>query len=343
MTRIWWASRTGEPEVFRIDVKLEPKLPAIITRANWGDLMTDVHLWQPVIMDICSAIDLDPGTELAPGYPGSCAVFVVDNKAVVKIFPPLFANDFAVELAAYEYLHEDVEAIPSLLASGIYSDRIDWPFLVMQFSPGEPIRTLYAELAPLEKLLIARQVGQVLQTVHQAAVDRQQPFTSWPDFLHQRFSGCLSEIGETMLLPDALLSEIELFLTQMVPELEGEPAVLVNADLTDDHVLLIQEEGRWRLSVIIDWADAEIAPSTYEWIAAWFGFCGMDAAMFQALIAAYSPGQQIDKLFCRKLLAMTFLHRFSSLIIRERWQVDPPQEGLNLQLLGDWLWPGIFH
>ena len=32
--------------MLRIDVAPEPKLPAIITRANWGDLMTDVHLWQ---------------------------------------------------------------------------------------------------------------------------------------------------------------------------------------------------------------------------------------------------------------------------------------------------------
>jgi hypothetical protein len=329
--------------MLRIDVKFEPKLPDIITRENWGDLMTDVHLWQPVIRDICSAIDLDPGTVLSPGYPGSCAVFVVDKKAVIKIFPSLFAGDFAIELAAYECLHGEVEAIPSLLASGIYCDRIEWPFLVLKFSQGEPIRTLHVGLAVAEKRLIANQVGQVLRRVHQTTVERQEPFSPWPDFLHQRFPECLREIGETMLLPEALLSEIELFLTQMMPELEQEPAVLVNADLTDDHVLLIREDGRWRLSVIIDWADAEIAPSTYEWIAAWFGFCRMDAAMFQALIAAYSPEQQFDELFCRKLLAMTFLHRFGSLIICERWQVDPPRERLNLQLLGDWLWPGILH
>ena len=159
-------------------------------------------------------------------------------------------SDFAVELAAYESLHEHVEAIPSLLALGVYSDRIEWQFLVLEFSPGEPIRTLHARLVPAEKLLIANQVGQVLQMVHQTAVHPREPFTPWPEFLHQRFSECLHEIGQTKLLPDALLLEIELFLTQMVPELEREPAVLVNADLTDDHVLLIQEDGGWRLSVI---------------------------------------------------------------------------------------------
>jgi hypothetical protein len=268
---------------------------------------------------------------------------VVGKKSVIKIFPPLFASDFSVELAVYEFLQEHVTAIPSLLASGIYYDRIEWPFLILQFSPGEPIRTLHAQLTPGEKLSIANQVGLVLRTVHQTAVPLQEPFTQWSDFLHQRFPECLREIGETKLFPNALLSEIELFLLQMMPALEREPAVLVNADLTDDHVLLIREGGRWRLSMIIDWADAEFAPSIYEWVAAWYGFCRMDAAMFQALIAAYHPGQRFDKSFSQNLLAMTFIHRFGSLIIRERWQVDPPLGKLTLKSLGHWLWPEIYH
>lgn len=329
--------------MIRIDVTGQPRLPAEINRENWGDLMTDVHLWQPVIEEICSAVGMEMNAGLVAGYPGSCAVFVVAEQAVIKLFPPIFASDFKIERAVYELLDGRLAAIPSLISSGIYSDRVDWPFLVLGYCSGEPIRTIYDQVAPGEKIQIAQQVGMALQTVHQTAVVLTEPFTPWPDFLLHRYHDCLLDLRKESPLPGHLIVEIDSFLAQMVPQLSREHAHLLNADLTDDHVLLSHQEGRWRLQAIIDWADAQIAPAAYEWVAAWFGFCRMNAAMFLALVTTCTPQQQFDEAFRRQLLACTFLHRFGPLIIRERWQADPPRNKLSLKTLGHWLWPGIYE
>ena len=53
------------------------------------------------------------------GYPGSCAVFLIEKQAVIKIFPPLFSADFAIERAAYGLLYGRIETIPALFAAGI--------------------------------------------------------------------------------------------------------------------------------------------------------------------------------------------------------------------------------
>ncbi len=51
--------------------------------------MTDTWLFQPVIRDICSALSLQQSSDPAAGYPGSCAVFVVDEQVVIKLYPPM--------------------------------------------------------------------------------------------------------------------------------------------------------------------------------------------------------------------------------------------------------------
>jgi hygromycin-B 7''-O-kinase len=329
--------------MIRIEAQNGAGLPAFISRENWGELMTDVDLWRSAIKDICAAVGMEMSAGPVAGYPGSCAVFVVGEQAVIKLFPPIFASDFKVERAVYELLDDRVSAVPFLIVEGVYRDRIDWPFLVFQFCSGEPIRAIYDQLAPDEKIQIAQQVGVELQTVYQTAVVLTEPFTPWPDFLLHRYHDCLLELRKESPLPGHLITEIESFLAQMVSELSQERAHLLNADLTDDHVLLSHQDGRWRLQAIIDWADAQIGPAAYEWVAAWFGLCRMDAAMFLALVATCTPRQEFDEAFRLQLLACTFLHRFGPLIIRERWQADPPLDKLSLKTLGQWLWPGIYE
>ncbi len=322
-----------------VEARQRSGLPAEIGRDSWGDLMTDVRLWQPVIKDIWAAVDLQMGDGLAVGYPGSCAVFLVDGQAVIKLYPPLFAKDFHIELAVYRSLQDRLESIPKLLYSGIYRERIEWPFLIFRLCPGEPIRVLHEQLSREGKIQIARQVGEVIRAVHQTDIIDKSPFTPWKRFLQQRYRDCLKELREDTLIPEFLLSDIASFLAMMLPELIEEDVVLLNADLTEDHILVSDNDGAWRLQAIIDWADAEIGAPAYEWIAAWFGMCRQDASMFQALVSACTPQQKFDEIFWRKLLAYTFLHRFGPLIIREQWQLEPPLGELSLTVLQKWLWP----
>jgi hygromycin-B 7''-O-kinase len=329
--------------MIRIEVTGGQLLPEDISRENWAGMMTDIQLFQPAIDNICSALNLRKSAGPAAGHPGSSAVFVIDDLVVIKLYPPIFAADYAIELAAYERLNGQGEEIPVLFAAGTYKDRIDWPFLVFQFCPGVPIRDVYPRLASADRIRLAGQVGEVLKSVYQTAVIPVWPFKPWQGFVMQRGHECPAELRENTPLPPDLVSRIEAFLKEILPDLLHEQTHLLNADLTDDHILITQENGSWDLEAIIDWGDAQIGQPLYEWIAAWFGFCRMDAPMFRALMAAATPRQAFDVPFKRKLLACTFLHRFGPLIIQERWQAAPPPAELTLSSLAAWLWPGIME
>ena len=69
--------------------------------------------------------------------------------------------------------------------------------------------------------------------------------------------------------------------------------VLINADLTDDHLLLLYRFGTWRISALIDWADAEVGSPEYEWVAYWFILCRQNAAMFRETLRVYDPAEII--------------------------------------------------
>jgi hypothetical protein len=92
------------------------------------------------------------------------------------------------------------------------------------------------------------------------------------------------------------------------------PGLLAEGILRDridwPYLVLVQNEGAWRVSALIDWADAEVGAREYEWVALWFGLCGRDPGMFREVLSAYDPQLLLDDRLRRSLIAYTFLHRF---------------------------------
>lgn len=293
-------------------------LPLDVGWHNWEALFTDSLLWQPVVNDIFEALGLAGSPQVKPGYPGTCAVFVVEEQYVLKLFPPMVACDQAREHLVYQLLEGKVRMMPRLLASGTYRERLDWPFLIFSFVPGTAIRDCFEYLSPFHRQALAREVGLLLRQVQATAVPETSLFEPWPEFLARRKAGCLQELRESQLFDLRLLKQIDQFLNRMEPELRTMPAVLLHADLTEDHVFVVQDQNFWRLTAVIDWADAQLGPPQLEWVAAWFGLCRQDPRMFQALVAAASPQQGINAGFWRQMLALTFLHTFGPLIIRHQ-------------------------
>ena len=208
--------------------------------------------------------------------------------------------------------------MPRLLASGVYRERLDWPFLIFSFVPGTAIRDCFEQLAPFDKETVGREVGLLLRQVQATAVPDASLFEAWPDFVARRKVACLQELRESQLFELRLLKQIGQFLNRMEPELRTMPAALLHADLTEDHVFVVHDQNFRRLTAVIDWADAQLGPPQLEWVAAWFGLCRRDPRMFRALVAAASPQQGINARFWRQMLALTFLHTYGPLIIRDQ-------------------------
>jgi hygromycin-B 7''-O-kinase len=318
-------------------------LPADVGWHNWGRFFTDVQVWRPVVERICRQARVSRAERVEAGYPGSCAVFVVDDRVVVKLFPPLFPHDFPREREAYRLLDNRIAALPRILAAGVYPDQIDWPYLIFELRPGEPIREKYEAINQENRLELARNLGQIIRQVHQTPLLNVTRFDTHPDawrrFLADRRQACLGELPQKTSLPESVLSEVGPFFESIDLLPPRFSPVLINADLTEDHLLLIHQAGAWRISALIDWADAEVGSPEYEWVAFWFGLCRQDAAMFREAMRVYDPALVLDHNFRRRMMAYTFIHRFGAGIITHVLSRSGNQPVHTLSELLERLWP----
>jgi hygromycin-B 7''-O-kinase len=318
-------------------------LPDRVSWENWGELFLDLNLWRPVVARICAATAVAHASHIEAGFPGGCAVFVVDRQVVVKLYPPMMEQDFYREREVYGLLDGRLPHLPRLLGDGVYHDQIDWPYLLLEFREGEAIREVFDEITAANRLVIASELGAMLRILHETAVDHTTTFdptpTAWATFLAGRRAACLDEFRRETYLPEAVLAELERFIQEI--DLGVKRPILINADLTEDHLLLIKRDNQWHISALIDWADAEVGAPEYEWIALWFGLCQRDGAMFREIMRVYDPGWRLDDAFLGRVMAYTVLHRFGAGIVEHVLAQDGRPPIHSLADLREQLWGNL--
>lgn len=75
---------------------------------------------------------------------------------------------------------------------------------------------------------------------------------------HQRESDLPDHLMEQ--LPDYLMQTSELVPPHTMP-------VLLHADITSDHLLMLRDRDSWRINALIDWGDALVGDPAYELLA----------------------------------------------------------------------------
>jgi hygromycin-B 7''-O-kinase len=227
---------------------------------------------------------------------------------------------------------------------GLYQDRVDWPYLVMSFLPGRPIRQVRDNLTAENKAAIARELGWYIRRLHNTPLEGAKVIKArtadWFNFLGERRKRCLEELRDKTNLPLAALREIARLLAadNFLPP-GGFRPLLLNGDFTEDHLLLDKRLGEWRISGLIDWADSLAGAKEYEWVALWFGLCGQDVIMFQGILIAYDPALRLDNRFRRRMMAYTCIHRFGPEMIGELLSQPGAPTITSLVELQSWLWP----
>ena len=322
-------------------------LPSVSSWEQWAALFVDTAVWRPVIEHlwsggaILSAATGVKGIEsIAPGFPGTCAVFVINESVVVKFFPPMVAGDYTRERAAYRLLESRVTEMPRLLASGVFDDRQPWPWLITSFRPGAAWRDVRTLVPEAQRLELGRALGERLRQVHDTPLPTRAewlPSDLWRQLVAKRLAVALEEVRAKAILPQVLVEDARRLL--QATDWHATPPRLLHADLTEDHVLVEARASGWAMSGLIDWADAEVGASDYEWVALYFGFCGGDTTLFRAVLAGYDPGRLPPPR--ERLLAFTLLHRFGSAIIAHALPEPVRRELAGLDELAGRLFPDI--
>src|SRR5689334_4685658 len=64
--------------------------PVFASGAEYAARFTDPAYWRPYVAAVCARHGLGPCAAIQAGRPGTHAVFVVDERVVVKLYSPLF-------------------------------------------------------------------------------------------------------------------------------------------------------------------------------------------------------------------------------------------------------------
>jgi len=280
---------------------------------------------------------------MEPGYPGTNAVFILDQTYVVKIYAPFCHEDYDLERELYPLLERNpCIPAPALIAHGILHDRIQWPYIVMDSKPGKPIREVRREIARANRIEIASCMGQIVRELHRTPLGQVHGLDSapggWMRFAQARRTDCVGEHREEGVLPEAVIEQIPTLFEFVEGDLKEPSLVLLNGDLTEDHLLVERQNGRWRVSGLIDFADAFIGQREYEWIALWFGALDREAECLRAFMESYDPSIKLDEQFSRRAMAFTFLHEFGAgiVVVTLRRLGNPPVR--SMQQLREVLW-----
>jgi hygromycin-B 7''-O-kinase len=280
----------------------------------------DVELWTPAVRQVCArhAISCE---SIRTGVPGTCPVFIVEDRWIVKLFGRLFrgAQSFEVERAANRWLalhpvlpHAPLVAEGQLQAGS--AARWSWPYLIFEYWDANSVGEIFDQLAGEEKRKIACQMGTWVRALHDLELPGTPPFEpDWyrfTSFLRQQRPGCAARQRAWGTLPPGLMDQIDDFLdsTDFLPDPARRPS-LIHADLTADHLLGRWVEGRWHSLGLIDFGDARAGNLEYELAALHLDLFHADREMLAAFLESYRFSPPAG--FSRRMLAYSLLHEFN--------------------------------
>lgn len=272
-------------------------LPTITSKAEYRAVYTNNAVWLPAMEVVCRRHGLDPA-QLQREPPGTHIVFRV-GLYILKLFCPLWGEDYGAELAVLRHLQG--LPTPQFAAHG---EIEGWSYLIMTAVPGNPVNEVWGELGLAEKRSILERIGVFMHDLHkQPSIPALE--TDWEEFLAERV-----EHWEEHHQPDGAWRD---WIRGRVSGFREPPfaPVLLNADITDEHVLVVNRGGKWRFSGVIDYGDAMMGHPFYEFVAPLMCLTIGEPSLSRTLVESY--GMELTPAVADRLTTYCLLHRFGRL------------------------------
>jgi hygromycin-B 7''-O-kinase len=311
-----------------------PALPDLETFRAWR---RDTSRWLPVAADIARVHGL---ASSAPHIfsTGTNLVLALDDRLILKIFPPMLRSQFVSERGSLRRLASQLGLpIPEIICEG---ERDQWPYLVITRLPGVLGSEVWPVLPEDQKERILRQIGETIaevQRVPPGELLRIEP--RWDAFMLRQIEGCRAR-HERLGLPQKFLNGLDDLLrdaADLIP-LDAPPVILVG-EYIPENFLLNGTDDEWRLAGLIDFGDVLTGFAEYDLLgpSAFMsaGMPGRVRSLFEGF--GYTPAE-INFTVKRRLMTLMLLHRASDLnrhICIEGWQ----QKAADLHQLQDVIWP----
>ncbi len=310
-------------------------LPEICTHADYRELHSKTEPWDPALRVICERHGL-PFAELTHRRgEGSHIVYVQNGGAVVKLFGPLFPDDCWHERLVLAHVHGRLGvATPEVLFEG---ELEGWPYLVLSFVPGREIRQVWPQADRDQRVRLGAEIGALMARWHALPTTGLEALhVDWPEFIRGQVRSAAERQREKGLGPEWLDPISEYAAAFEAEALKLPCEVLLNADFCDDHVFVEDRRGNLCVVGLIDFGDAFLGRTDYDFVAPTLEIMLGDGPAQRALFSEY--GLAVDDELPGALMAWTLLHRFGNLPWSLR-QVGGPAECRSLPDLARRLWP----
>jgi hygromycin-B 7''-O-kinase len=312
-------------------------LPSFSKFETFQAWRADASQCLPAALDIARSHGL-PHADPQVFSTGTNLVVGLDDRLILKIFPPSLRSQFVSERMALAQLrgHPGVP-IPEIVLEG---ERDGWPYLVITRLSGILGTQAWPVLPEDQKERVLAEIGETIAEVQRVPVgDLSRIEPRWDRFIAKQIEACRARHARLGLPPKFLdgLDDILRDAATLIP-LDA-PPVILTGEYIPENFLLSSEGGNWRLSGLIDFGDVMTGWGEYDLLgpSAFMtaGMAGRVGGLFRGF--GYSTAR-CDFTLKRRLMALLLLHRFSDPnrhICIEGWQ-DQAGDLFELQEL---LWP----
>jgi hygromycin-B 7''-O-kinase len=312
-------------------------LPSLSDFETFQAWRADASQCLPAALDIARSHGL-PHADPQVFSTGTNLVVGLDDRLILKIFPPLLRGQFVSERTALAQLRGRVRVpIPEIVLEG---ERDGWPYLVITRLSGVLGTQAWPVLPEDQKERVLAGLGETIAEVQRGPAGELSGIEPrWDRFIARQIEGCRARHARLGLPPKFLdgLDDILREATTLIP-LDA-PAVILTGEYIPENFLLSSEGGSWRLSGLIDFGDVMTGWGEYDLLGpSAFMTAGMPGRVRNLLGGFGYSKADIDFTMKRRLMALMLLHRASdpvNHICIEGWQ----HKAGNLLELQELLWP----
>jgi hygromycin-B 7''-O-kinase len=293
--------------------------------------------WLPAALDIARGHGL-PHADPHPFRNGTNLVVALDEKLILKIFPPLLRAQYVSERISLSQLGGRVKiAVPAIVAQG---ERDRWPYLVMTRLPGVLGSEVWAGLPEQDKERVLGQIGETIAEVQRVPLGELASIEPrWPDFMRGQIEGCLAR--HTRLgLPHQFLDGLGEFLAATTPliPMHAPPVILVGEYIPQNFLLGERVDG-WHVSGLFDFGDVLTGWGEYDLLGPGAFMTAGSKRRVRRLLQGFGYSDaDFGPALQQRLMALMLLHRASDLvghICIDGWQ----HQARDLFELAELLWP----
>lgn len=312
-------------------------LPDVTTIGAFHAWRADPSQCLPAALDIARSHGLSDGNAHLFST-GTNLVVGLDDRRVLKIFPPLLRHQFISERISLTQLRGRLGVpIPEIVIEG---ERDRWPYLVITRLQGVVGKEAWPILPEDQKERVLGQIGETIAEVQRVPVGELSGIEPrWAEFIAGQIEGCRAR-HERLGLPQRYLDGLDHILrdaSSLIPM--NAPPVILTGEYIPENFLLSHDSGSWRLAGLIDFGDVMTGWREYDLLGpSAFMTAGMPRRVHSLLRGFGYSRADIDSTLKRRLMALLLLHRASDPakhICIEGWQ----QKAANLFELQELLWP----